>query len=91
MVSELWLILGGSLMITEQTDCTMKEAKKYPDSLDKAAELAVSTLQALLRRTLGDYKRAGYDPTSSSLEIRLIQSQDDIRNPNVELKAERYS
>ena len=27
MVSELWLILGGSLMITEQTDCTMKEAK----------------------------------------------------------------
>lgn len=46
--------------------------------------------QALLRRTLDDYKRAGYDPTSSSLEIRLIQSQDDIRNPNVELKAERY-
>ncbi|KAF2569071.1 hypothetical protein F2Q68_00026806 [Brassica cretica] len=29
MVSELWLILGGSLMITEQTDCTMKEAKGY--------------------------------------------------------------
>nr|ABE73472.1 putative pyridoxal kinase splice variant 1 [Brassica napus] len=65
-------------------------SNKYPDSLDKAAELAVSTLQALLRRTLDDYKRAGYDPTSSSLEIRLIQSQDDIRNPNVELKAERY-
>ncbi|KAG5400255.1 hypothetical protein IGI04_014862 [Brassica rapa subsp. trilocularis] len=65
-------------------------SNKYPESLDKAAELAVSTLQALLRRTLDDYKRAGYDPTSSSLEIRLIQSQDDIRNPNVELKAERY-
>jgi len=47
--------------------------------------------QALLRRTLDDYKRAGYDPTSSSLEIRLIQSQEDIRNPKVELKAERYS
>jgi pyridoxine kinase len=66
-------------------------SNKYPDNLDKAAELAVSTLQALLRRTLDDYKRAGYDPTSSSLEIRLIQSQEDIRNPKVELKAERYS
>ncbi|CAA7055675.1 unnamed protein product [Microthlaspi erraticum] len=66
-------------------------SNKYPDNLDKAAELAVSTLQALLRKTLADYKRAGYDPASSSLEIRLIQSQDEIRNPNVELKAERYS
>ncbi|XP_010551937.1 PREDICTED: pyridoxal kinase isoform X2 [Tarenaya hassleriana] len=65
-------------------------SNKYPDNLDKAAELAVSSLQALLRRTLDDYKRAGYDLDSSSLEIRLIQSQDDIRNPNVLLKAQRY-
>ncbi|KAI5684353.1 hypothetical protein M9H77_05581 [Catharanthus roseus] len=56
-------------------------SNKYPDNLDKAAELAVSSVQALLARTLGDYRKAGYDCKSSSLEIRLIQSQDDIRNP----------
>ncbi|KAM6567110.1 hypothetical protein CsatA_026238 [Cannabis sativa] len=66
-------------------------SNKYPDDLDKAAELAVSSLQALLQRTLNDYKRAGHDPKSSSLEIRLIQSQDDIRNPQVNFTAERYN
>ncbi|KAJ7964519.1 pyridoxal kinase [Quillaja saponaria] len=65
-------------------------SNKYPDNLDKAAELAVSSLQALLQRTLNDYRSAGHDPQSSSLEIRLIQSQDDIRNPEVKFKAERY-
>lgn len=48
-------------------------------------------MQALLQRTLNDYRRAGHDPQSSSLEIRLIQSQDDIRNPQVKFKAEIYS
>lgn len=48
-------------------------------------------LQALLQRTLSDYKMVGYDPESSSLEIRLIQSQDDIRHPQVKYMAERYS
>lgn len=66
-------------------------SNKYPDNLNKAAELAVSSLQALLQRTVSDYKRAGHDPKSSSLEIRLIQSQDDIRSPQVNFKAERYN
>ncbi|XAR71400.1 Pyridoxal kinase [Bertholletia excelsa] len=66
-------------------------SNKYPDSLDKAAELAVSSLQALLLRTLNDYKMAGYNPQSSSLEIRLIQSQDDIRHPQVKYKAHGYN
>ncbi|XP_061358550.1 pyridoxal kinase-like isoform X1 [Gastrolobium bilobum] len=66
-------------------------SNKYPDNLEKAAELAVSSLQALLQRTLNDYKRAGHDPQSTSLEIRLIQSQEDIRNPQVKFKAEMYS
>ncbi|XP_062107585.1 pyridoxal kinase [Humulus lupulus] len=66
-------------------------SNKYPDDLDKAAELAVSSLQALLQRTLNDYKKADHDPKSSSLEIRLIQSQDDIRNPQVNFIAERYN
>ncbi|XP_027079374.1 pyridoxal kinase isoform X1 [Coffea eugenioides] len=66
-------------------------SNRYPDNLEKAAELAVSSLQALLVRTLNDYRRAGYDCQSSSLEIRLIQSQDDIRNPEAKYKAERYN
>ncbi|KAB1211276.1 Pyridoxal kinase [Morella rubra] len=65
-------------------------SNKYPDNLAKAAELAVSSLQALLHRTVDDYKRAGHNPQSSSLEIRLVQSQDDIRNPQVEYKAKKY-
>ncbi|KAI4320306.1 hypothetical protein MLD38_033802 [Melastoma candidum] len=65
-------------------------SNKYPDNLDKAAELAVCSLQAVIQRTVDDYVNAGFDPQTSSLEIRLIQSQDDIRNPQVKLKAERF-
>ncbi|KAK6927876.1 Pyridoxamine kinase/Phosphomethylpyrimidine kinase [Dillenia turbinata] len=65
-------------------------SNRYTENLEKAAELAVSSLQAVLQRTVDDYQRAGFDPQTSSLEIRLIQSQDDIRNPQVKLKAERY-
>lgn len=50
----------------------------------------VHGLQAVLHRTMNDYISAGHNPKSSSLEIRLIQSQDEIRNPQVELKAEKY-
>ena len=49
-----------------------------------------SFMQALLQRTVADYERVGFDPQSSSLEIRLIQSQDDIRNPVVKYKAEKH-
>ncbi|TKY47423.1 Pyridoxal kinase [Spatholobus suberectus] len=66
-------------------------SNKYPDNLEIAAELAVSSLQAVLHRTLSDYESAGHDSDSTSLEIRLIQSQDDIRSPQVKLKAEIYS
>ncbi|KAK8669554.1 hypothetical protein V6N13_106982 [Hibiscus sabdariffa] len=66
-------------------------SNKYPNSLDKAAELAVSSLQALLQRTVNDYTSAGFDSESSSLEIRLIQSQDDIREPKLTFKAHKYT
>ncbi|CAI9780824.1 unnamed protein product [Fraxinus pennsylvanica] len=65
-------------------------SNKYPENLDKAAELSVSSLQALLARTVNDYTEAGHDCQSSSLEIRLVQSQDDIRNPEIKYKAEKY-
>ncbi|XP_021755035.1 pyridoxal kinase-like isoform X2 [Chenopodium quinoa] len=66
-------------------------SNKYPDNLARAAELAVSSLQALLHKTMSDYSLAGFDPKTSSLEIRLIQSQDDIRDPQVKFNAEKYS
>ncbi|XXG83783.1 hypothetical protein AAC387_Pa10g1462 [Persea americana] len=66
-------------------------SNRYPNNLDKASELAVSSLQAVLHRTIRDYQSAGFDPQTSSLEIRLVQSQDDIRNPEVNFKAEKYS
>ncbi|XP_072979885.1 pyridoxal kinase [Typha angustifolia] len=66
-------------------------SNKYPENLERASELAVSSLQALLQRTLADYKKAGFDPKTSSLEIRLIQSQDDIQNPVIRFKAEKYN
>lgn len=53
--------------------------------------MSAQYVQALLQRTVDDYRSAGHDPQSSSLEIRLIQSQDDIRNPQVKFKAEIYS
>ncbi|XP_071709758.1 pyridoxal kinase-like isoform X2 [Rutidosis leptorrhynchoides] len=65
-------------------------SNKYPNNLDKAAELAVSSLQAVLSRTLKDYEKAGYDMQTSSLEIRLIQSQDDIRNPEIKFNSQLY-
>ncbi|XP_071728130.1 pyridoxal kinase-like [Rutidosis leptorrhynchoides] len=65
-------------------------SNKYPNNLDKAAELAVSSLQAVLSRTLKDYEKAGYDTQTSSLEIRLIQSQDDMRNPDIKYSSQLY-
>ncbi|KAI7738990.1 hypothetical protein M8C21_010457 [Ambrosia artemisiifolia] len=65
-------------------------SNKYPNNLEKAAELAVSSLQAVLSRTLKDYEKAGYDPQTSSLEIRLIQSRDDIRDPEIKYNAQIY-
>lgn len=65
-------------------------SNKYPDNLAKAAELAVSSLQAVLQQTINDYRRAGFDPKTSSLEIRLIQSQEDICNPHVKFNAKNF-
>ncbi|KAL8263312.1 hypothetical protein R6Q59_024661 [Mikania micrantha] len=65
-------------------------SNKYPDNLEKAAELAVSSLQSVLSRTVKDYEKAGYDPQTSSLEIRLIQSQDDIRDPEIKYNSHLY-
>lgn len=54
-------------------------------------ESLLSLLQALLVRTVDDYTKAGHDCQSSSLEIRLIQSQENIRNPEIKYRAELYN
>jgi len=64
---------------------------KYPDDLEKAAELAVSSLQSVLKHTAGDYEDAGLQPNvpKKHLELRLIQSHNEIRSPQVTFPAER--
>eukprot|EP00897_Mesotaenium_endlicherianum_P007386 jgi/Mesen1/6676/ME000343S05853 len=61
---------------------------KYPDDLAKAAEFSVASLQATLRRTLHDFAAEGVQPKAKQLELRLIQSRDDITNPNIQNFAE---
>lgn len=61
---------------------------KYPDDLAKAAELSVASLQAVLKRTLKDYSDSDVKPGSKQLELRLIQSREEIIAPSVAMRAE---
>lgn len=58
--------------------------------VNKRVLFTITFAQAVLSRTLKDYEKAGYDPQTSSLEIRLIQSQDDIRDPGIKFNSELY-
>jgi len=62
---------------------------KYPEDLDKAAELAVSSLQAVLKHTVDNYEKAGMLPDMKLRELRLIQSHDELRSPNIMFSAQR--
>uniref|UniRef100_A0A1B6KMD8 Pyridoxal kinase n=1 Tax=Graphocephala atropunctata TaxID=36148 RepID=A0A1B6KMD8_9HEMI len=65
---------------------------KSEGELSEAMEKTVSTLQAVLRRTLEMAKlNAGEEGKLSvqDLELRLIQSKQDIENPVVTIKAKR--
>lgn len=61
---------------------------KFPDNLLRATELSVASLQAVLKRTVDDYAASGVKPATKQLELRLIQSRDDIIQPPVSLRAE---
>ncbi|GAV02722.1 hypothetical protein RvY_13251 [Ramazzottius varieornatus] len=52
--------------------------------VQQACELAISTLQAVLKRTLSFYNKNCSDPKPCwrHLDIRLIQSRHDIENPD---------
>ena len=62
--------------------------QKFPEDLGRAVELAVATLQAVLKRTVGDWAAAGVNPPIAQLELRLIQSREDILHPTVTVKVE---
>ncbi|BBM97515.1 hypothetical protein Mp_1g06330 [Marchantia polymorpha subsp. ruderalis] len=62
---------------------------KYQNDLAKAAELAVSSLQGVLRRTISDYEEAGVSPNLKQLELRLVQSQTEISSPKLAYRAEK--
>ena len=65
---------------------------KHDDfNIVSALEKTISTMQTVLRRTLSYAmsKSGGSDPSPGQLELKLIQSREDILNPNVEIKATR--
>lgn len=67
---------------------------RYPDDLALACETTVSTVQAVLSRTLAHAQQLageGNRPTPGQIELRLVQSLDDIRNPNITFKAQVVS
>lgn len=64
---------------------------KYPNDLEKATELAVSSLQSVLKRTVADYLAVNVKPCVKQLELRLIQCQEEIKSPQVTHFAERYT
>lgn len=61
---------------------------RYPEDLTKAAELAVATLQAVLKRTVSDWAISGVTPTTKQMELRLVQSREDIISPTVIIRAQ---
>ncbi|KAG0598656.1 hypothetical protein M758_12G091300 [Ceratodon purpureus] len=65
-------------------------SQKFPDDLEKATELAVSSLQAVLRNTIAGHKAGtSPEPQSKQLELRLIQSANDIRSPATKFFAQK--
>ncbi|GJP31177.1 hypothetical protein CLOM_g9837 [Closterium sp. NIES-68] len=68
---------------------------KFPRDLARAAELAIASLQAVLARTLDDYSLSPIETSFSSnsmrLELKLVQSRDDIINPPVVLRAQEIA
>jgi len=62
-------------------------------SIVSALEKTISTMQSVLRRTLSyaKSKSNGVDPSPSQLELKLIQSREDILNPKVEIKSSRLA
>lgn len=58
--------------------------------LQVALEKTLSTLQAVIKRTLTyaqEQAGPGNTPNSAQMELRLVHSKKDIENPNIIYKA----
>jgi pyridoxine kinase len=58
---------------------------KTNNQLKESLERTVSTLQAVLKRTLSSAKG---DVSAKAMELKLIQSKNDIENPKIVISAE---
>ena len=59
-----------------------------------ALEKTISTMQSVLKRTLSyamSKAGPGCSPSPFQLELKLIQSREEILNPNVEIKSTRLT
>ncbi|KAK3742083.1 hypothetical protein QZH41_017540, partial [Actinostola sp. cb2023] len=77
------------------TSLLLAWAYKHPNNLQLACEKTMSTVQTILKRTVEDARqkaKAGGNPdgkpTPAQLELKLIQSLDDIREGKIIYKAE---
>ena len=60
-------------------------------NISSALEKTISTMQAVLKRTHAHakLKSGGSNPSPAQLELKLIQSREDILNPKVEIKSSK--
>jgi len=57
-------------------------------NIESALEKTIGTMQCVLNRTLNYAKTVGGEhPSPQQLELKLIQSRDDLLNPQVKIKA----
>lgn len=73
----------------------MRVSIKNKKSFQKSLENTVATMQKVLLRTMEHAKAVkGGDlgnPRPEDVEMKLVQSLDDIRNPNVLISATQFS
>ncbi|KAK6623657.1 hypothetical protein RUM43_009509 [Polyplax serrata] len=64
---------------------------KTQNDLQASIENTIATMQAVVKRTFQIARQStdGDNPTVSSLELKLIQSKDDIENPTCTIAAEQ--
>jgi len=58
--------------------------QRHPDEPHRAAQAAVATVQAVIRRTRDACAGLATAPTARDRELRLVQSKRDIEDPDVE-------
>lgn len=58
-------------------------SNRHPSEPQRAAQLAIATIQAVIKRTAEACAKAGGESTPRTRELKLIQSKHDIEDPDV--------